>query len=84
MRQEIYGDWSLDVDAEFAREETDDGFVFFRKPGFVISASLYREQSFDSEFAVRDCLGISHEISPDYSFRSNSEGIAAGQSHLTS
>ncbi|MCA9005963.1 MAG: HEAT repeat domain-containing protein [Planctomycetaceae bacterium] len=83
MQQQVYNDWTLDLDPDFSCEETEDGFIVFSKPGLEIWAVVYCEQPFDSETAVRSYLAWRKPDESDVSFRPNSEGIS-GRAFLTS
>ncbi len=83
VQQQVYDDWTLDLDPAFSREDTDDGFIVFSKPGLEIRAVVYCEQPFDSEKAVRSYLAWRNPAESDVSFRSNVEGIS-GRAFLTS
>lgn len=82
MQQQLYDDWTLDLDPDFSREETEDGFIVFSKPGLEIWAVVYCEQPFDSAAAVRSYLAWRYPDESDVSFRPNSAGIS-GRAFLT-
>ena len=76
MRQQLSGDWTLDLEPTFSRQETDDGFIVFRKPGLEFWAVVYAEQPFSAEEAIQSYLVLRNIDESEFKFRPNSDGIA--------
>lgn len=74
----LWNDWSLDVDAAFEREDTDDGLTIFRRNGMVVTVVVYADQPFDGEKAVRRHLRVPRRRAYDYTLPANDDGITGG------
>jgi len=67
-RQAIFGGWSLELPSDFDRQETDDGFVIFRRDGHTVWATVYEVDAETTEGGLREILDGFFDCSPEQPF----------------